>query len=346
MGHEPFFISADLPSWLNPLLRVSRALTGRPDPSFGFVQLRLLRKRYRPTQGDGPSRKWVQMGTDFGQPLPGDFVTFEDMTVRQLLPLVQVVSPGFSMHPRFVEARVRQQEACYRKAVACCVASHWAAEGVEAYGIEREKIHVTGLGCNHQVDVPRRDWSTPRFLFIGMAWARKNGEGVVEAFERLREVVPEAQLSLVGDHPEVDRPGVTGYGPLRLDVASERAEVERLLRLSTCLVVPSLYEPFGMVYPEAGWAGLPSIGTVVGGCADAIGGGGVVVDPQDSSQLLAAMSALCNPQLAMSLGEAARARAELLTWRLVARRVMGALGVLDQAESDLPPGHPLPLESL
>ena len=57
--------------------------------------------------------------------------------------------------------------------------------------------------------VSRRDWSRPRFLFVGVDWRRKNGAAVLDAFEEVRRVVPAASLDLVGNHPEIDAPGVT-----------------------------------------------------------------------------------------------------------------------------------------
>jgi glycosyltransferase involved in cell wall biosynthesis len=47
-------------------------------------------------------------------------------------------------------------------------------------------------------DTPRRDWSTPRFLFVGNDFERKNGVAVVSAFKRLRDQVSEARLDVVG----------------------------------------------------------------------------------------------------------------------------------------------------
>jgi glycosyltransferase involved in cell wall biosynthesis len=280
---------------------------------------------------------WVQMGSEFGHPV-GSFVTFEDMTVAQASEM-----PDYPMLRASVKRSwVRRQKEIYRRATACLVASRWAAAGVAACGVKVDKIHVVGFGCNLQVEVGERDWSTPRFVFIGLGWKRKNGDAVVEAFSHLRKSHPDARLDLVGDHPRVDQPGVFCHGELRREVDSERSELELLLRESTCLVVPSTYEPFGIVYAEAAWAGMPSIGTTVGGAADAIGSGGVVVDPRKPEELLQAMRVLSEPDRAYTLGLQARNHAQLLTWDLVARRIAGSLGMLaGDTEPDLPLSQPL-----
>jgi glycosyltransferase involved in cell wall biosynthesis len=205
------------------------------------------------------------------------------------------------------------------------VASGWAATSVhEDYGVDAAKIHVVGLGANVEVDLVERDWSSPRFLFVGVDWERKRGAAVLEAFAAVRREHPSATLDLVGSHDPVRAEGVTDHGLLALgsDGASRYAE---LLRRSTCLVMPSTFEPYGIAYLDAAVAGIPSIGTTCGGAAEAIGGCGRVVDPADPDALVAAMAELADPEMARKLGERARSRREALSWRAVAERVLEAL---------------------
>jgi glycosyltransferase involved in cell wall biosynthesis len=70
---------------------------------------------------------------------------------------------------------------------------------------------------------------------------------------------------------------------------------------------------------------VPSIGTTVGGAADAVGPGGRLVDPTDEAALLEAMRALAQPETAQELGARAREHASTLTWDEVARRILEAL---------------------
>lgn len=82
---------------------------------------------------------------------------------------------------------------------------------------------------------------------------------------------------------------------------------------------------FGIAYLDAAQAGIPSIGTTVGGAADAIGKGGRLVDPTDPQALVTAMLELSQPELARQLGNCARQRVKDFTWQAVARRVLGVL---------------------
>ena len=90
----------------------------------------------------------------------------------------------------------------------------------------------------------------------------------------MRRRYPEATLDLVGGHPPIEAPGVTGHGPLPLGSESGQRRYAELLHKATCFVMPSSLEAFGIAYMDAGATGLPSIGTTVGGAPDAIGDGG------------------------------------------------------------------------
>jgi glycogen synthase len=267
----------------------------------------------------------VQMGSTFTLPAGVPYVTFEDVTVAQALTVLDL--PG-----EWARAWRRLQEEAYSRALACCVASEWAARSVrEDYGVPAAKVRVVGLGANLEVDSGgRADYEPPRFLFVGRGWERKNGPAVLRAFDAVRRQFPAATLDLVSDHPEIDRPGVRGHGPLPRATDPER-EAERRLFLyglferATCFVLPARFEPFGIVHVEAGTAGVPSIGTTVGGAADAIGDGGLLVDPGDEEALREAMLALCDAETARRLGAAAKRNAAALTWTKVAERVLEAL---------------------
>ncbi|MFZ0665638.1 MAG: glycosyltransferase family 4 protein [Acidimicrobiales bacterium] len=340
LGLDPFFLSAEPSERTNDLARRWMDLTGRMDASWAQTpEMMLLRSslaRMRRSRQPVTSH-WVQMGSEFGHPV-GNFVTFEDMTVAQASEM-----PDYPpLRTSVKQSWIRRQKEIYRRAKACLVASRWAGAGLAVYGVNAEKVHVVGFGCNLQVAVDQRDWSTPRFLFVGLGWTRKNGDEVVGAFSDLRRDHPQARLDLVGDHPRIDQPGVVCHGELRRDVTTERTKLESLLRESTCLVVPSTYEPFGIVYAEAGWAGMPSIGTTIGGASDAIGSGGIVVDPHQPDQLIRAMRAMSEPDRAYVLGLEAQQHARLLTWDIVARRVAGSLGMLGgDPEPDLPLSEPM-----
>jgi glycosyltransferase involved in cell wall biosynthesis len=188
-------------------------------------------------------------------------------------------------------------------------------------------VAVVGAGTHERSRRVDRDWSVPRFLFVGFDWQRKNGPRVLEAFERVRVSHPQATLDLVGGHPEVSSPGVTGHGILRRDVAEDRDTLKSLFDRSTCFVMPSVFEPAGVVFTEAAAAGLPSVAGTNGGSVDFVGEGGIMVDPQSGDQLLGAMLSLANADAAQRVGALAADRSQLFTWPAVAARILRGLGL-------------------
>ncbi len=266
----------------------------------------------------------IQIGTGYTLPEGVPVATYEDMTIPQTTTHPYV---GWDLLTRrSFASRMARQRRAYEQARACCLTSPWAAESVlNDYGIAPQKVHVVGIGCNHTAPPVQRDWSEPRFLFVGLDWERKNGSGVLRAFARLRERVPNASLDLVGGHPSLSQPGVTGHGILRLDIAEQHERLERLYAEATCFVMPSHSEASAIAYVEAASAGLPSIGTSAGGSGYLIGDGGVIVDPGDEEALLVAMLRLADPQTAEGMGAAAKERSRLFSWEAVASRLLSAL---------------------
>jgi Glycosyl transferases group 1 len=289
------------------------------------VCARLLMLRRRMASA-GPLDAMVLRGSEMQLPAGPPVATFDDSTVLQAResypwPHLQGLSEG-----DFRRWAARQRSA-YVGAVACCCATQWVAESIVGdYGIPRERVFTIGFGQNHETREPApRDWSTPRYLFVGADWPRKNGDAVLAAFARVREQIPDARLDLVGGHPRIDQAGVHAHGPLSLVSQADRETLAGLYAEATAFVMPSLHEPAGIVYVEAGGSGVPSIGTSNGGAATMIGPGGLVVDPLDGEAIIAAMLQLANPETAQRLGALARSHSRLFTWRLVAERLVRAL---------------------
>jgi glycosyltransferase involved in cell wall biosynthesis len=290
-------------------------------PGVHALRDRVARRRLRTL---GRVEGVVLCGAEFGLPAGTRYVILADMT----LAAARATHPVFAgLSQRTYDGWRRRQEAIYRRAAALLAAGHWTADSmVRDHGADPAKVHVVGLGRNHDPGPRTGAWWPPHFLFVGREWERKNGPLVLEAFRALRDDHPEARLDLVGGHPPVDEPGIAGHGVLRLTQRAEAATVERLFAEATCFVMPSTCEPFGIVYAEAAAAGVPSIATAVGGAATILGpDGGILVEPGDYDALLAAMRRVADPSTAERMGTAALARADLFTWQAVAGRVLRAL---------------------
>jgi glycosyltransferase involved in cell wall biosynthesis len=338
LGVEAHAIDVTLPGGIEQatLLAAAARTRNRYDAHGAALTMRarsrLARARLAPLWVDAA----IQVGTNFSLPAGVPFVTLEDMTLRQ----AAAVHPVFSrMSAAGIAGWERRRAGIYARARACTAASRWARDSlVGDYGIAPQRAAVVGLGPNHRIETGagERDWRTPRFLFVGIDWQRKGGPLLLRAFARLREEHPDASLDVVGGHPRLDEPGVRAHGVLSSERAHDSELIARLFAQATCFAMPSQVEPFGIVHIEAAAAGIPSIGTAVGGPRDMIGtDGGVVVEPGDEDALLEAMRRLSDPQTARRMGQAASERARLFTWPQVAERLLRTLGL------QAPDGRPL-----
>ena len=133
----------------------------------------------------------------------------------------------------------------------------------------------------------------------------KGGELVWELAARM----PERRFTLVegwwNTQADYTLPNVTYVS--RTDAMDDLYASHRLL-----LVPSTVPDAFPRVIIEAGLAGLPAMGTHVGGIPEAIAGAGVVLPPNDLGAWIEAIRKLTDSQLDQ-LGDAARIRAQPLT---------------------------------
>jgi glycosyltransferase involved in cell wall biosynthesis len=154
------------------------------------------------------------------------------------------------------------------------------------------------------------------FFYIGRLNAVKDLGTLLKAFAGLPEdVLTRSRLYMVGDGAE--RPMLENLrAALALDdrviMLGARNDVLDLLMAADGFVMSSLSEGLPMVLLEAMAAGVPCIATAVGGIPALFGRDrGLLVPPQDSGELAAAMAALVrSPEMRVRL--AANARENLI----------------------------------
>nr|WP_255427693.1 glycosyltransferase family 4 protein [Yimella sp. cx-51] len=155
----------------------------------------------------------------------------------------------------------------------------------------------------------------PSFAAWGRHVPQKGFDLLIRAFVRVREELPGAVLRIGGDGEqtpilrELAGLGVEFVGSL------DRAGVQRLLSSSRVAVVPSRLEPFGIVAVEAMAAGRGVVWSTNGGLAEATGGLGHGVDPNDIGALSWALVAAHRDPVQPAV---TRAHAENLSWGNIA----------------------------
>jgi glycosyltransferase involved in cell wall biosynthesis len=225
-------------------------------------------------------------------------------------------------------AHLTWERSVYAQLRGIFVMSSWLASSfIEDFGVPSSKVHVVGAGMNigELPRVPERDFSRPGFLFVGRDFDRKGGRFLLEAFRQVRRVVKRAELVIVGPDFRIDEPGVRCEGFLSRSKERDVSRLRDLFVSSTAIVLPSIYEPFGIALVEGMAYGLPCIATNRCAMPEIVRHteSGLIVAAEDSTQLAAAMVDLAsNPDKAAEMGRVGRRRAEQeYTWEAVAKKM-------------------------
>jgi glycosyltransferase involved in cell wall biosynthesis len=212
------------------------------------------------------------------------------------------------------------------------VMSSWLASSFKTdFGVTGQKLHVVGAGINKGKlpDVPVRDFSLARFLYVGKDFPRKGGPYLLRAFAEVKKKVPHAELMIVGPSLQIDQSGVRCFGHLSLAVPEHVAQLHQLFLSATTMVLPSVYEPFGISLLEGMAFGLPCIAADRCAMPEIVQNrkSGLIVAAEDVPSLGAAMIELAlSPKNAAEMGRVGRSRVETeFTWDAVARKITAIL---------------------
>ncbi len=152
------------------------------------------------------------------------------------------------------------------------------------------------------------------FLFVGRFAPEKNARRLLDAYARYREAAGRSAwgLVLVGSGPEEallrdhakDLPEVVFAGFQQMDT------LPVYYGLASCLVLPSISEPWGLVVNEAMAAGLPVLVSHHCGCVPELvkpGVNGYVFNPLDTGGLASLLGVMSSRSVdANKMGEASR----------------------------------------
>lgn len=222
-----------------------------------------------------------------------------------------------------------------RESDALIACSHsMAAEIATLFGPGLAEIVVipSGIDCSRWPFALRLHRPGPaELLFFGRLEYEKGVHDAIAALPRIRRAHPGTTLTVAGDGTQQD---------WLLDVARKhkvlksvrftgRADHDQLLALlhrADIAVLPSRYEPFGIVALEAIAAGAPLVVTDTGGLGEAVidGETGLCCPPGSVPALAAAViAALDDPAAAQARAVAARARLTAdFDWQTVAARTV------------------------
>lgn len=212
------------------------------------------------------------------------------------------------------------------------VASSMTRKSLLDIGIQLEKISVIPYGApiDYFQPQPKTDQRF-RALFVGRVGPRKGVHYLLQAWQALQ--LPTAELCLVGIN-EFPQGWLDQYGDIFRYVPSvPHASLNEYYTAANVFVFPSLVEGFGLVLLEAMACGIPVITTPNTAGYDIITDGveGFIVPIRDVEALKEKLEWCYRHPLELTkMGQAARQKAEQLTWGLyrqkLASRVQSLLG--------------------
>lgn len=215
-----------------------------------------------------------------------------------------------------------------RRAAAVIAPSQFAADDVaEFLGIDR--IHAIHNGVDarffdaHPLDDVQRaslGIDGPYVVHAGGASQRKNLDALAEAWQIVTRARPDLTLVLAGpEHPR--RTSLFANLPrTRLVGRVSDATVLGLLAGASVVVVPSLYEGFGLPALEGMATGVPVVAARTSSLVEVVGDGGVLVDPTGSALAEGMLYAASDESDITSLATRGRDRARTFTWERSAQQ--------------------------
>jgi glycosyltransferase involved in cell wall biosynthesis len=184
--------------------------------------------------------------------------------------------------------------------------------------------------CNrlrHRYDLPARF-----FLYSGAIYPPKNFTRLVQAFAK---VGPAAGISLViagGENRflsarELKLPDALGLSEwVKWLGWVEPGLLPTLYQMAEVLLLPSLFESYGLPIVEAMAAGCPVLTANRFGTKEIAGDAALLVDPESVDAIAVGMTRLANePDLRRTLIAAGRERVRTLTWRRCAQQTLQVL---------------------
>ncbi len=168
------------------------------------------------------------------------------------------------------------------------------------------------------------------FLFVGTPEPRKNLLRLLQAFKRLDRTG--IRLFVVGSDGWGNQN--VGQMAMQLGIAEsvvlfgrrDDADLAYLYEHALALVMPSLYEGFGLPLLEAMSHGVPVITSDCASMPEVAGEGGLLVDPYSIDEIATAMGRLLDDKaLRARLSDKSREQAEKFSWQLAGESTLSVI---------------------
>jgi glycosyltransferase involved in cell wall biosynthesis len=178
-----------------------------------------------------------------------------------------------------------------------------------------------------------RPHERPYVLFVGSAKPHKNLGALIEAFGMSRDEIPGHDLILLGSFRRqrtIDSTAIALADSLgdrvRIVADVEDESVRAYVAHAAALVLPSLYEGFGLPAVEAMAAGCPCLVSNAASLPEVCAGAALYCDPANPADIASQlMRLLSDAELRATLVQCGHIRAAALDWDETARHTASAL---------------------
>src|SRR5262249_32931897 len=155
--------------------------------------------------------------------------------------------------------------------------------------------------------------------FAGVDWERKGGPCPVSAFKIVQQKHPCARLTIVGCSPQLELHNCEIVGQIPLE------QMKNYYAQTSVFCLPTLLEPFGIVFIESFLYKIPIVATNLGALPDIVENGksGYLVEPNNPSELAHALDELLSdPSKCCKFGENGyRTVLERYSWNATGKRI-------------------------
>jgi len=219
-----------------------------------------------------------------------------------------------------VPVRAAAEEA-RRAAAVICVSHFTAAEAVDLLGIVQPHVVHNGVDERYFDAEPATTATLeslgitgPYLLHAGGAAQRKNLEGLALAWTKIHSARPDLTIVLSGPEHQRRSSLFGGLPNVRLLGRVADSLIPGLIAAASAVVVPSLYEGFGLPALEGMAAGVPVVAARTSALPEVVGDGAVLVDPTPDDIAQGVLWALSGDAAINHMVARGRIRAGELTW--------------------------------
>lgn len=225
--------------------------------------------------------------------------------------------------------------AVYRNRHLVTAAASARDEIVAHYGADPRRITVAPHGVDERFTPGGERSRSPLVLAVARLMPQKGLDELIEALVRVKEVVPDAEATIVGDGPHGDRlrqvAEASGAGWIHWAGRVSDDELVDWYRRAWVVASASRREGFGLTLTEAASCGTPTVATRIPGHVDAVDEGRSGLLASDTDELAdRIVDVLTDASLRARLQSGALDHATRFRWEEAAATLLGAL--CDQAK--------------